>query len=271
MALMEDSFSFIKHHWRVWKRMIVMNFATYSASRVEFASYTCAKLLRMGFFLVFVFALFGNTKSIAGYSEAEVLLFFAVMNTLDIALQLIYRGLTQVPTTIRTGDLDLILVKPVSPFFWSAFRMFDLYDLVTLPAALFFLGYAIHRLATFPSPEQIFLGCFFWMISFILSLLLNILIAASAFWITEIENGVWLYRDLIYMARFPPEVFPGGVRWFFTFIIPILVIASFPTKALLHRLSLLEGLWALLLVIGLTLFTRWVWNKAISHYTSASA
>ena len=268
---MGDRRRLIVHYWRVWKRLAAMNFAIYSASRIEFFSYTLGKLLRMAFFFVFVFALFGNTQEIVGYSKGEVLLFFAVMNTLDIALQLIYRGLTQIPTTIRTGELDLILVRPISPFFWTAFRIFDFYDLTTVPATIFFVWYAIHSLSAPLSLEQIFFGCVFWILSFILSILINILIAASAFWITEIENGVCLYRDLVYMARFPPEVFPSGVQWVFMTILPILVITSFPTKALLNRLTLGEGIWAFVLVIGLGIFTRHVWIKAIRHYSSASA
>lgn len=248
-----------------------MNFAMYSASRIEFITYIIAKLLRMAFFFVFVFALFGNTREIVGYSKAEVLLFFAIMNTLDIGLQLIYRGLTQVPVTIRTGELDLVLTRPLSPFFWSAFRMFDFYDLTTIPAAVFFLAYAIHLLPFSLNAMMILQGIFFWCVSFSIALLLNILIAAAAFWLTEVENMVWLYRDLAYMSRFPPNIFPTGIRWFFTLCIPILVVTTYPTKALLGHLSSLEMGWAILLVIGLTLFTHHIWQKAIKRYTSASA
>lgn len=266
-----DARSSLKRYARVWKQMVIMNFATYSASRIEFICYLAGKLLRMGFFFVFVFALFSKTTSLMGYSKGEVLLFFATVNTLDIGLQLFYRGLTQVPNSIRNGDVDLVLNKPISPFFALSFRIFDVYDLMTIPPSIFFLGYAIHLLPFSLSAEQIALGIFFWFIALFLSYCLNIIFAACAFWITEIENGIWLYRDMVYMGRFPAEIFPAGVRAAFTIFIPILVITNFPVKALLGRLTWTEGIWGCAIALIIGYFTYALWNKALRHYTSASS
>lgn len=248
-----------------------MNFRTVTTSWLEFVCYVVAKLLRMGFFFVFVYALFRNTESLVGYSKGEVLLFFAVMNTVDIAFQLIARGLTTIPSMVRRGEYDILLSKPLSPFFASCFKMFDFLDLTTVPAAVAFLGIAIHTLPYQLTPQHILIAVLCWVCSLIMAVSLNVIIASLAFWVTEIENGFWIYRDLVYVGRFPPEVYTSSIRTIFTYLIPILLIVSAPAKALMGQASFGMVAASLIATILLVALARITWQKALRHYASASA
>lgn len=261
----------VQRSFRIWLRLVSAAFASNSASRLEFCCYVLSKLLRMGFFFAFAFALVGRQQHYAGYSQGEVLLFFAMMNVVDNILQLFYRGLTVLPRQVRTGDFDFVLSKPVSPFFWSTFHMFDFFDLTTVPATLGFLWYAIHLLPSTPPLSAWLLSGFCLFLGIILAFLLNILIATLAFWSPEIENGVWLYRDLSYVARFPMEIFPRGIQWTMTYLIPIFMIVSFPAKALMGRLSLDLIMASAVLTLLLTVFTYHLWKSGLARYTSASS
>lgn len=269
MKHMGDS---LKRYAKIWWKLVGITFSISAASRIDFLGYILGKFIRMGFFLMFVIALFSHTQTIAGYDRGEVLLFFTVMNLIDIFVQLLwYRGFTDLQRLINKGDFDLILTKPISPLFWSAFRTFDLFDLTTLPVAFIFLSYAIHTLRTPLDLSHIMAGLFFFILSLILAFSVNVILAAISFWTTELDNAWWIYRDAVYVARFPPEVFPRGVRFVFTCIFPILVIVTFPTKALLGRLSPEWMLWGIIATAGFFLVAMVVWKKALKHYASASA
>lgn len=268
---MDASSPQLKHYYRIWRQSVVMNFRTNTSSLLEFITYVIAKMLRMAFFFVFVFALFRNTKSIVGYTEGEVLLFFAVMNTLDISFQLLCRGLSTVPAMVRRGEFDVLCTKPISPFFFSCFKMFDFMDLATVPAALIFLGVAIQQLPNAIAFQQILLACICWICSLIMAISLNTIIASLAFWVTEIENGIWIYRDLVYVGRFPPEVFPSSIQSFFTYFIPILLIVATPAKALMGKASASILFLDILITVLLALLASLIWKKALRRYASASA
>ncbi|MBP9762510.1 ABC-2 family transporter protein [Patescibacteria group bacterium] len=267
----ESSFAIVWHYFRIWRRFIVMNFRTVTTSWLEFACYVMAKLLRMGFFFVFVYALFRNTESLVGYSKGEVLLFFAVMNTVDIAFQLIARGLTTIPSMVRRGEYDILLSKPVSPFFASCFKMFDFLDLTTVPAAIAFLGIAIHALPYSVTPQHVLIAVVCWFCSLVMAVSLNVIIASLAFWFTEIENGFWIYRDLVYVGRFPPEIYTSSIRTIFTYLIPILLIVSTPAKALMGQASFGLVATGFIVTVLLVLAARITWQKALRRYASASA
>ncbi len=261
----------MKRYARIWWRLVSLSFAVNSASRLEFISYVFSKLLRMCFFFAFAFALIGKNQGYAGYTTGEVLLFFAMMNVVDNTLQLIYRGLTILPRQVRSGEFDFTLSRPVSPFFWSTFCIFDFFDLTTVPLSVGFLWYAVHLLPYSPSLSAWILTLFCLVIGMLLALLLNILIATLAFWTPEIENGVWLYRDLSYISRFPMEIFPRAFQWSMTFILPFFMIVAFPAKALMGRLSADLVIVSVVFTLLLGLFVRHLWKTGLSRYTSASS
>lgn len=271
MAPMAVNFKTITHYYRIWKQSVLMNFRVNTASKIEFVCYVIAKVVRLGFFFVFIYALFRNTATVAGYARGEVLLFCAFMNTIDIAFQLFCRGLTTVPNMVRKGEYDILFTKPVSPFFLTCFKMFDFMDLATVGAALVFLVIALLELPYTLLPSNMLLAIVAWGCSLLMAIALNVMIAALAFWVTEIENGVWIYRDLVYVGRFPPEVYPEHIRQFFTFIIPILLIVAMPTQVLIGRARptyffVMGGMTLVLLLVS-----RFVWQRALQRYTSASA
>ncbi len=225
----------------------------------------------MSFFFVFVFALFRNTSALVGYMRGEVLLFFAFMNTIDVMFQLTCRGLMLVPAMVRKGEYDTLLTKPVSPFFLTCFKLFDFMDLGTFVFAIGFLAYAIRDLPYALGGTQILIAAVCWICSFVMAVCLNILIAALSFWTTEIENGMWIYRDLVYVGRFPPEIYPVGIRKAFTYVLPILLIVSTPTLALIGRVQAPTLALMLCMTAILVLLSRFVWLQGLKRYTSASA
>ncbi|MBI2485075.1 ABC-2 family transporter protein [Candidatus Uhrbacteria bacterium] len=229
------------------------------------------KLLRMGIFFAFTVALFTHTQSIGGFGKGELLLFFAIMNAIDVIVQLFWRGLSHVHELIHAGALDTILTKPLSPLFWAAFHMFDLFDVTTLPVVGWMVWYALSSLSVQPSWEGWLAGGVLFLCGIVIAFAFNLMSAALGFWMESGYATWFLYRHFLASARIPPEFFPSLLRSVLLFVIPIFLIVAFPVRALLGELSpILVGV-----AIGLTLLwfsaSVMVWNKAVRHYTSASS
>ncbi len=258
-------------HARIWKRLASMHMATSITSRIEFVSYVTAKLIRLGFFFVFALTLCNGQSTVAGYAQGEVLLFFAVMTIIDLSLQLFFRGLMAFPQIIRNGDFDAALSKPVNAFFWAACRMFDLMDFITVPAALWMLWYAIHLLPYTPALSAILTSIGLLICGLLIGFSMNVVTAAVCFWTLSIENAYWLYRDLAYVSRFPPEIYPRSIQFIFTIALPFIVIVSFPAKALMGQIAPLWILGAIIITLIWIAFAAWIWQRGLKHYTSASS
>ncbi len=261
----------VKRYARIFRQAAINRFALYSASRADLVTFILGKFVRMGFFILLAVSLFNHTDTLVGFKEMEVLLFFAIMNMVDVLIQVIwYRGMYNLRDWIKRGKFDAFLIQPVSPLFKVAAMQLDLFDIITLPVAVGYIVVVWIHLPVQPDLIMALTAAAFFVLSMILAFSINLCIASTAFWIQENEGAWALFRDSIYVARFPSEIFPDAIRLAFTFMIPILAIVAFPARALLGLLQPTTLIWAALLTGAWLLLAVTLWRAGLRHYTSAS-
>src|SRR5438094_67098 len=67
----------------------------------------------------------------------------------------------------------------------------------------------------------------------LIAMAIHIAVAALAVLTQEMENTIWLYRDLMALGRFPSDIYTQPMRGIITYVFPIAVMISFPAKAYL--------------------------------------
>jgi len=66
-------------------------------------------------------------------------------------------------------------------------------------------------------------------------------------------------------------VFRGALALFFTFVIPLALMTTYPALALLDKATPHHVLTALCVAAALLTISRWVWRRSLRSYTGASA
>src|ERR1019366_1948452 len=117
---------------RIWARLAVMSFMVQAESFVSSFGYLLGKLVRLAFFLFFLFSIFKHTDALVGYTFQEAALFFLTFNIVDILAQLFFRGIYGIRSLIREGDFDYFLIQPTNILFRVAFHTVDFLDVVTI-------------------------------------------------------------------------------------------------------------------------------------------
>ena len=228
------------------------------------------KVVRFLLFFIFLFAVLGSAKNLAGYNPQQVILFFLVFNLVDISVQFLFRGVYQFRFLVVSGDYDLELLKPLPSFFRPVFGWTDILDFLTLiPLWLYFLWFGISQGIFSPGNFALFLALF--ASSLILGFAFHLIVCAVCVLTTEIDHLVWVYRDLTNMARFPTDIYTKGVQAVLTFTIPVVILITVPAKALMGILSW-QGVLGSFFISGLFLwFSLKFWHYALSQYSSASS
>jgi len=229
------------------------------------------KLIRLLFFFAFVTAIFQHTETLAGYSLVETALFFLTFNIIDMTTQIFFRGIYGAQRSVRDGDFDFYLVQPCSPLFRMAGSMVDFLDILTLIPVLILIGIVFAHL-----PAGIGLGSYLAYFLLIangigIALAMHIFVAGLAVRTQELENAIWIYRDVMFMGKFPVDIYGKPARWALTYILPIAVMVSFPAKALLGILSPAWMFYAFALCLFLLALSAWFWLNSIQSYTSTSS
>jgi len=110
---------------------------------------------------------------------------------------------------------------------------------------------------------------FLILVAFIFLYAAFVLMSAMAFLFVKSFGLFDLFFKIIDVARYPLNIYEGGMRFIFTFLIPIGIVSFYPASSLLKGFSFVVFMEILVPVILFLIFSLIMWNKAIRKYTSA--
>jgi len=180
-------------------------------------------------------------------------------------------SLLTVVDQIRQGTFDFVLLKPADAQFLVSTSKFEVWKGLDVLAALGILGWAFHLLGRAPPAAGVALSLALLGCAVLVLYALWILVVAAAFWVVRLDNLAYLFDAIFDFARWPVSLFKGGWRFFFTFVIPLGLMTTYPAEALLGVLSPRTALLSVLGSLAFALAARGAWTRAIGHYTSASS
>ena len=254
---------------KIWWMMSKNAFMMYFNQKSILAIFLAGKIFRFTFFIIFLYFLVTGSKGLVGYNTYQIIFFFLSFNVIDIISQFLFREVYRFRTLVVSGDLDLILVKPINPLFRILFGGADVIDLITIPpvvAATIYMGAKLG-----PSAVSVFLYILLIINSLLISTAFHILVVSMAIITLEIDHTVMIFRDLSRLGTVPIDVFKQPLRGFITYVVPIGIMLSFPAKAFLGLLDWNSVIASFVFVITSIFMTLRFWNFAIKKYTSASS
>jgi ABC-2 type transport system permease protein len=244
-------------------------------------------LMNLGFYLV----VFLHVRSIGvatGWGKDEFYVFLATTWLINSIVQaFMMPNAQEFSELIRTGGLDFALLKPIDTQFLISFRKVEWSSLSNFFLGLLILFYALARLSQRTDPSwSIGPGIVLLYIAFIacgVALLYSLMIclAATSIWLGRNQSlyDFWFY--ITNFSRYPMEIYQTGwgiPLWYaFTFIVPVLVVVNVPARLLAQPLTPRQpwewGLagFAFVSTVASILISRWIFQRALRSYSSASS
>ena len=225
-------------------------------------------MVNVAFFAIIL----GEVKSIGGWNFDQMLILIGSVGIVRELAYLTFRqGFLNIGDYIRTGEFDLLLVKPLSPQLHLGFRHISLTESLgegVMGILLVVVGYS--RLPS-QSLLHIPVYIFFLANSLVIYYSFCLIINSAVFWIIKSQELNTIVYYFMETARYPRDIFKGVGKALFTFIIPISLIATTPASILAGRLSLSLLLLSMGVAGALLLIGSLVWRISIRHYSSASS
>lgn len=213
---------------------------------------------------------FRQTEQLGGWGFWEVVVLLGVFNTLAGVVDTVLRpGIGSLAEKVRSGDLDLVLSRPVEPQFFVSFRHFAVWRLADVVMGLALVGYALAHLQTPPSPLAVAVFGVTLLSAIAVVYGLWVVLMSLAFWFVAVENLSVLFDAVFEGARYPVSAYPGALRFLFVYLIPIAWTTTIPASALTGRLGAAGAAIAALVGLLALGLSRSVWRAALRRYTSA--
>ena len=237
--------------------------------------------MNLGFY-VLIFEYTPMLGAGSGWGKYEFFLFLATTLLVNSIVQSFFMAnADEFGELIRTGSLDFALLKPIDTQFLVSLKRIEWSSLGNLVVGLLLLFYSLGRVQYTPGPVQFLLYPFYVLCGVAILYSLMFALAATSIWLGRNQTlyDFWFY--ITTFSRYPMEIYRGRfgdpLRWFFTFIIPVLVVINVPARLLARPLDphdsqdWLLPLFAIVATLCSLLASRWVFNRALLSYRSASS
>ena len=253
----------------LWKNSVIREMSFKS----NFLLWIIVELLWFGLQLAFIAVIYQHTDHIGDWSKWQVVLLMGASHFIQQIFQAFFlTNCTQISEYVRTGKLDFMLLLPINTRFIVSLRQVDLGGFVNAGSAVAVMIYALKQLHLIPSAFQIVGFLCLAAAGVFIHYSLMFLLASVSFWTVRAQGIVWGYYSLFTIARLPDAAYRGLFKAFFTFAVPMILVANVPAKLLADKLkSPLEMLLLLGMGVVCWVISELGWRFSVRHYTSASS
>lgn len=215
--------------------------------------------------------LFRHTDSINGWSLDEMRVFMGVLFVVDaVYMILFHENLDRIGEKVRKGDLDLLLVKPVSAMWMISFQKVSVAYIGNLLVSVAWLVWSLDRI------PQLNLLSVLWIpagipIGLVIGYSIRFMTASAALFFTRADAVSYIWYQIYRFGTRPDAVYPAILRYTLMTFLPVAFIASVPASVALGKTS------PWLFVVGLTVAglllksAHWLWHRGLRAYNSASS
>lgn len=256
---------------RILGALVRLNVAEELQYRANFVASVLGTLFWIGTALLTLALFFRHTERLGGWDYWEVVVLLGVFNALTGVVEAVLRpGIGQLAGEVKSGSLDLVLVRPVDPQLFVSFRQLDLWRVSDIVLGLALAGYALIRLGHTPTLPQSVAFLVALAAAAVVVYAIWVALMSLAFWFVSVENLSVLFDAVYEGARYPVSAYPGALRFVFVYLLPIAWTTTVPASALTGRLGPSVGLPAAAVGVAAFLLSRMLWRAALKRYTGAS-
>lgn len=261
----------------IYRRLVAARIRSQLQYRLSFALNLVGAALISFLDFAAILVIFGQVDALGTWSVAEVALLYGIACASFALTDLTIGHLDLLPTMIREGEFDLVLIRPLG----------SLFQVVSADFALRRLGKAFQGLAVLAvALTQLDVD---WTVGRAVMLAVAIVAGSAIYagiWISFCTVAFWLIDSIEvanaftyggnFVAQYPVDVFGGVLRRLVVFVVPIAFVSYFPALYVLGKddpLGFPEALQFASPFVALValLVSGAVWRTAVRHYRSVGS
>jgi ABC-2 type transport system permease protein len=262
--------STFRRHARLWIYLARRSLMTQLTYRGDFFLGLARNAATVALILAFYSVLFLRTNSIAGWDLPALLVLYGSFRLVRGILYFFAEDtITAIPEAVRRGELDFILVKPVSARFLLTCAQINLGAALNAAIGLGLVLYGVRTGHTAVTAGAVAGYVALIVCAVITFYNLLFMVMTLSFWVVKVDGLRYLFEELMNMAGLPSGAYRGALRVLFTYLLPLGVAATVPAGVLTGHAMPGFYLYAPICAVVSSLASAWLWRRALAAYTSA--
>lgn len=223
--------------------------------------------------------IFRQVTAINDWSRAEYFGFMATGMLVNAIVEAFFMpNCARFSELIRTGDLDFVLLKPIDTQFLVSLEKLELAMITQILFALGLLTYSVVQVGRGVTLTGVMLYVLLVVsaVLFFYSLMIGLAATSIFFGRNQGLLDFWFYVTIF--ARYPSSIYSGSptgelLRFVFSYVVPILLVITVPSRVLLGMTLQPGSLLAVTLIASIASFiaSRAIFHWSLRYYRSASS
>jgi len=262
----------MKKYWRLYCLLVKLNLMKALSYRGNFIfGFIITGMESLTMFAA-IGIVFTKINTLAGWNFGDVLVLNGVHLLANTASWLLFRGgINDFDRVINRGEFDFYLVRPVSAQFYASIQRIDVEDVARgiVGIVVMFFGLSQNNAVI----QLIHLPLFFLTFFCGQAVLYGVFLSLKTISFKSIQG--WATNNIAFrfqeLASYPTDIYRGILKTVYTFILPLIFVATVPTKALLGKLPFELAVGSIIAAIISFCIARFFWQMGIKNYSSASS
>ncbi|MCA9052281.1 MAG: ABC-2 family transporter protein [Planctomycetaceae bacterium] len=271
---------FRPNYLRVWKTFLRNSLVREMTFRGNFLIEVVTRAFWFSAQVLLFHIIYSRVGVIQDWSQYEYFGFMATGMLINALVEALFMpNAAEFSELIRSGNLDFVLLKPIDTQFLVSCQRVDLSDISQMLMAGGLLWYSVSNAGVDVTAGRVAMYLLLVLTGVAFFYGLMVALASTSVWLGRNQGlyDFWFYITMF--ARYPAGVYRQGaigevLWWSLSFVIPILLVVTVPSRVLLGKV-LDPNWWVALVCPVLTLLLLWVSRRifvwSLEHYRSASS
>jgi len=257
---------------RIYSKLQLVHLRAHLEYEVDFWLGIVGLALTHGVGFVFVWAVFRQIPTVDGWTFQEIAFLFALIVIPRSLVTVLCDGPWLLAQLINRGELDVLLVRPISPALQVMTQLASISGFGSLLLGCVILQWSIRELNLLWSV---------WQVGFLAVTLVSSTILIAAIIFAANCNVFWnaspstsfpsLLQQTLEFAKFPLTLYGQSIQIILTWVLPFAFVSYYPSLALLGKAE--ERNWlgygGIIAAIVTVLIANIVWRCGLRRYQSA--
>ncbi len=269
--------SVLRTEFALYLRFIAARVRGQMQYRASFILDIVSRFLVNGLELAGIFILFHQFSSLGGWGVGEIVFLYSLV-TISFALhEVIAQSFEDFSLTVRQGEFDRILLRPVTPIVQVLASDFQLKRLGRAITGILALVLALMRVhLTWTAGKLLYMPVVILSGVFLFAAI-DLIGGTLCFWTIERSEVINVFTNGgVFMSSYPISIYQAWIRRTFTFLIPIAFVAYYPGLYFLDRtdplgLPRFVSFLTPAVTVAFCAVALWFWSWGVRQYQSTGS
>ncbi|MCC2683567.1 MAG: hypothetical protein K0R75_466 [Paenibacillaceae bacterium] len=262
----------ILRHFKLYPHYLMQSIKSHMEYGIDFYMGVIASVSGHLAALAFLVVLYQGVPAIAGWTSWEIVFLYGLATISRAIASTLFQGVWSISGLIAKGEMDKLLVRPLSPLFQvigSTFGVQGLGHFISGIAMLLIAGWKVDMVWGAYQLGWLLLA----VISGCLILVSALLIAESiSFWTGGQQTNLpYLAYQIGELGRYPVDIYPWPIRSLITWVVPFAFGTYYPAAAIFNKPGAQLAVLSPVLAVTFLIIALIVWRAGIRSYTGTGS